>query len=209
MWFLYLDESGDLGFDFVNKRPSRFFTITILAVSGIDHDRALFQGARRTVRKKLHPGAELKGSNTEFKIKEFFYRQVCDVPFEIYSMTLNKKRAYERLTKEKGRVYNYIARQVLERIPFEKALDRVTLVVDKSKGKPEIKEFNTYINSQLEGRLNPGAPLDISHLASHENYGLQAVDLFSWGIYRKYEHKDTRWFDVFREKIAFEEEYSE
>ena len=24
MWYLYLDESGDLGFDFVNKKPSRF-----------------------------------------------------------------------------------------------------------------------------------------------------------------------------------------
>ncbi len=27
MWNLYLDESGDLGFDFVNKKPSKFFTI--------------------------------------------------------------------------------------------------------------------------------------------------------------------------------------
>lgn len=29
MWLLYLDESGDLGFDFVNKRPSNHFTITM------------------------------------------------------------------------------------------------------------------------------------------------------------------------------------
>lgn len=27
--YLYLDESGDLGFDFENKKPSRFFVITI------------------------------------------------------------------------------------------------------------------------------------------------------------------------------------
>jgi len=26
--YLYLDESGDLGFDFKNKKPSRFFVIT-------------------------------------------------------------------------------------------------------------------------------------------------------------------------------------
>ncbi len=34
MWYLYLDESGDLGFDFVNKKPSKFFTITILVIKG-------------------------------------------------------------------------------------------------------------------------------------------------------------------------------
>lgn len=52
MWYLYLDESGDLGFDFVNKKPSKFFTVSIL--------------------------------------------------------------------KEKSRVYNFIARQVIDQIPLEK-----------------------------------------------------------------------------------------
>ncbi len=33
MWYLYRDESGDLGFDFVNKKPSGFFTLCILATS--------------------------------------------------------------------------------------------------------------------------------------------------------------------------------
>jgi len=27
---IYLDESGDLGFDFENKQPSRYFVITVL-----------------------------------------------------------------------------------------------------------------------------------------------------------------------------------
>lgn len=31
--YLYLDESGDLGFDFVNKKPSGFFIITLLGIS--------------------------------------------------------------------------------------------------------------------------------------------------------------------------------
>lgn len=35
MWFLYLDESGDLGFDFVNKKPSKFFTIAILEIKSV------------------------------------------------------------------------------------------------------------------------------------------------------------------------------
>ena len=35
MLHLFLDESGDLGFDFVNKKPSKFFTITILVLTPI------------------------------------------------------------------------------------------------------------------------------------------------------------------------------
>jgi hypothetical protein len=35
MIFLYLDESGDLGFDFVNKRPSKYFVVTVLAYKGM------------------------------------------------------------------------------------------------------------------------------------------------------------------------------
>lgn len=33
MWHLFLDESGDLGFNFDEKKPSRFLTIAILATN--------------------------------------------------------------------------------------------------------------------------------------------------------------------------------
>jgi len=36
---------------------------------------------------------------------------------------------------------------------------------------------------------------------------LQAVDFFAWGFFRKYEKGDARWYEVFREKIAFERVY--
>ena len=50
MWYLYLDESGDLGFDFVNKKPSKFFTIAILAVKGVENNRRLIKGVKVTLR---------------------------------------------------------------------------------------------------------------------------------------------------------------
>ncbi len=37
--------------------------------------------------------------------------------------------------------------------------------------------------------------------------GLQAVDVFSWGIFRKYERKDKEWFDIFREKVKYDSVY--
>ena len=54
MWYLYLDESGDLGFDFVNKKPSKFFTVTILALSSQQANRQLINTVKLTLRRKLN-----------------------------------------------------------------------------------------------------------------------------------------------------------
>ncbi len=194
MWYLYLDESGDLGFDFVNKKPSKFFTVTILALSSYDANRQLLKAVKVTLRRKLNSQKnrkrmvyELKGTGTTLEVK---------------------KDVYDRLTKNKSRVYNYIARQVLDQIPFEKNDgERVELIIDRSMAKPEIEEFNSYIRKQLEGRLSPNVPLDIYHWLSHENAGLQAADLFCWGIFRKYEKKDTDWFDIYSKKVLFDKQF--
>ena len=194
MWFLYLDESGDLGFDFVNKKPSKFFTITILAIRGPENNRMLIKAVKKTLARKLNRkksiAEEMKGTKTVLGIKKYFYTQIKDLKFAIYALTLNKKRVYERLAKDKERVYNYISRLVLDKIPFEKAQEPVMLILDKSKTQKQIWDFNQYIFRQLKGRLDPMVPLDIKHQDSRQYYGLQAVDLFSWGIFRKYEKKN-------------------
>lgn len=216
MWYLYLDESGDLGFDFVNKKPSKFFAITILAVSSQDANRQLIKSAQITLRRKLNNPKnkkrivqELKGTGTTLEVKKYFFEKVKNAKFGIYSISLNKKMVFERLTKNKSRVYNYIARQVLDQIPFEKNNgDRVELIIDKSMAKPEIEEFNSYIRRQLEGRLSPSVPLDIYHWFSHKNCGLQVADLFCWGIFQKYERQNTKWYDVFaKDKVRFDKQF--
>src|SRR3989338_9459371 len=151
MWYLYLDESGDLGFDFVNKKPSKFFTVTILALSSQQANRQLINTVKLTLRRKLNGPkkqtrivTELKGTGTTLEIKKYFYAKSKDLKFGIYSITLNKKKVFDRLAKDKSRVYNYIARQVLDQIPFERnSGDRVQLILDKSMAKPEIAEFNS------------------------------------------------------------------
>ena len=212
MWYLYLDESGDLGFDFVNKKPSNFFTITILAVSCINNNRRILKAVKITLRRKFRKKdevKELKGKELDLNIKKYLYKQMKDVKFGLYAMTLNKRRVYAELAKSKSRVYNYIAKKVLEQIPFEKNnSDRVELIIDRSMSKPEIIEFNSYIRRQLEARLSPKIPLDIYHWQSHENFGLQAVDVFCWGIFQKYERRKTDWYDVYaKDKVRFDDQY--
>ncbi len=174
MLYLYLDESGDLGFDFVNKKPSKFFVVTILAVKGNEANRCLINGVKKTLRRKLNPKKkrkriveEIKGTKTVIDVKEYFYHQISGLDFGIYSIILNKKRVFQYLMNDKSRVYNYIARQVLDRIPYEDAQERIVLTIDKSKSKPEIIEFNHCIRRQLESRIDPIVPFDIHHSDSN------------------------------------------
>lgn len=209
MLYLYLDESGDLGFDFFAKKPSKHFTVTVMLVQGVENRKRIAKAVKRTLKKKLSSPMEreLKGSKQSIEVKRYFYRHIEPVPFELYALTLNKRRVYEHLAQKKDRVYNFIARKVLDVIPFENATVRVGLVIDRSKSKKEIKEFNDYLIRQLSGKIEPRIPLDIDHHLSHEDLPLQAVDLFSWGIFRKYEKGDREWFDVFRGKISYDDVY--
>lgn len=214
MWYLLLDESGDLGFDFVNKQPSKFFTVCLLATSDVGSYYGIRRAIKKNLERKVNKGgrvrrlkSEIKATQTSFEVKKYFYREISKFRFGIYAITLNKRRLFEQLAREKERIYNFIARLVLDQIPFEKAVDRVQLVLDKSKSQREIAEFNAYIFRQLKGRLNPAIPLNIDHITSDREPALQAVDLFAWGIFRSYEWHDSEWLKVFREKVRCDKLY--
>jgi hypothetical protein len=212
MLYLYLDESRDLGFDFVNKKPSAFFTICVLAIKGRDNDRALANVVRAVAKRKLFMGSkntppELKGTSASKEIKKFFYKKAGHLDFKLYSVTLNKKRVYPQLAEDKDRIYNYIARLTLEHVNFSDAAVRVIMTVDKSKSRLGVLEFDDYIISQIKALIDPLVPLNIIHVNSHESPGLQAVDMFTWGIFRKYERADLEWFNVFKARICLDRVY--
>ena len=212
MLYLYLDESGDLGFDFVNKKPSAFFTICVLAIKGRENDRALTKAVRTVLRRRQFlrnniEGPELKGYTASPETKKLFYKKAGSVDFKLYSVTLNKKRAYQHLAIDKDRTYNYIARLTLEHVNFKDAAVRVIMTVDKSKSRQGVVEFDNYVINQIKAFIDPLVPLDIIHVNSHESPGLQAVDMFTWGIFRKYERTDLEWFNVFKARICVDRLY--
>ena len=209
MLYLYLDESGDLGFDFVNKKPSEHFTIAVVAVKGHEQNRALAGAVKVTLRRRFGTknawNQELKGSATELRAKKLFYRLSARIHFNAYAVTINKKTALPFLAADKERIYNYIARQVLERVDLNTSGVRVILTVDRSKTGARINQFNEYIISNLKARVDPRIPLEIFHRSSQEVLQLQAADMLAWGIFRKYERQDTEWIERLRGKLVFEE----
>lgn len=214
MWFLYLDESGDLGCDFDEKNPSSYFTVSILLIKGVQNNRALINAVKKTLRRKLNTKkkrrrivTEIKAHKTSIEIKTYFFEQISKMRLEIYSVTLDKRQVSEQLISDKNRVYNFVSRMAIEKIPFDDTIKQLELIIDKSKNKLQILEFNTYLINQLEAMLDPRIPIHIYHRNSENDYGLQAADLFCWGIFRKYERMDGEWFEIFKQKVSYDEVY--
>jgi hypothetical protein len=143
------------------------------------------------------------------RIKRYFFRNVKNNNWSIYTLVLNKVRVEPHLQTKLGKkkLYNFLARFLLEKLNLSEARRNVDLVVDRCKNKEEVRDFNQYLINQLEALLPLHTDLNISHLTSQESAGLQAVDLFSWGIFRKYENNDPEWYKVYRHKVRFETEY--
>ena len=152
---------------------------------------------------------ELKGTGTTLAIKTYFFRHVPAGGWRIYTVALNKHRVEDRLRSPQGKkkLYNFLSRFLLAHVDLDSAAPAVTLVTDRCKNKEEIRDFNQYVANQLEALLPLNIPLNIYHERSQDNPGLQAVDLFCWGIFRKAECADGEWYRVFSGKIAFETEY--
>jgi len=214
--FIYLDESGDLGFDYSKKKTTKKFVITLLVCHSDIARRELGKAVRRTLKNKLNRSKnksrcirELKGTNTTLQIKKYFLRNIKSDDWAIYALALNKSRVEANLKTKIGKkkLYNFLSRFLLEKLPLSTVERNVEMVVDRSKNKKESKDFNQYLFNQVEALLPLNTAFDIFHLSSMESAELQAADLFCWGIFRKYERDDEKWYDIFKDKISYETEY--
>ncbi|MDA8415385.1 MAG: DUF3800 domain-containing protein [Desulfobacteraceae bacterium] len=72
---IYLDESGDLGFDFNKPKTSRKFVITLLVCQNRDAIDCFRKAVSRTLKNKINHKKgdrkvqELKGTGTSFEVK--------------------------------------------------------------------------------------------------------------------------------------------
>jgi hypothetical protein len=208
--FIFLDESGDLGFDFYSKSPSRYFVITVLVA---DDYTPFAHAVERTLKNKLRKrknGAlpnELKGSDTRLAIKQYFYQQLQKYEqWYINAIVLDKHALWDdpNLLNDVHRLYNLLSRDVLMGINMTPYDAQVHLYIDRSKDASEINRFDTYIRSHLESWVAPSTLLNIEHVRSQTNAGLQAVDMFCYGIARKFERQDLSWYDCFQHHIRRE-----
>jgi hypothetical protein len=208
MAYIFLDESGDLGFDFTKKGTSQFFVITVLFVE--DSKRTIEKIVKKThselskkIKRKtgaLH--AVYEKPITRQKLLKRLSKKDC----VIMTIYLNKKKVFSRLQDEKQVLYNYVTNILLDRIYIRKiipASKHLELIASRRETNKFLNDnFKDYISRQVKDNHN--GTISVSIKTPSEEKCLQAVDFVSWAIFRKYEKGDDGYYNIIKDKISEE-----
>lgn len=205
--YIFLDESGDLGFN-PKKQNSKYFIITTLFVVDKSPIEKLVKKIHKNLRKKIKKlsGGVLHSVKenpvTRKRLLSLLSTQACSI-MVIY---LNKAKVYTNLQNEKHVLYNYVTNILLDRIMTKKLLDinkEITMIAAKRETNRFLNDnFKTYLQEQVGSKHKVSIKIEIK--TPHEERSLQAVDFACWAIFRKYERGDPLYYNLIK-KIILEE----
>ena len=204
MWYLYLDESGDLGF---KKSSSKWFLFAIAMTNDARALERVVKKVWRPMKKKHKKLGELHASREKDITRQRMLTKLSEVDdLKVLCVVLNKQKVYVDLQNQKNYLYNYTANILLDRLHKSAALganEPLHLFIDRKDTKKRLKEnFVSYLTQSMRKRR--AGPFNVQLHSSHENKSLQAVDFISWAIFRKYEHGDDTFYNIIKNKITDE-----
>lgn len=195
--YVYLDESGDLGFD---QKSSNHIVIALLITdSPFKIERCIKRIRQRKLKKKLKELPEIKFNKSSDHIREKTLICIAREPIEIAYIVLDKKRVSPDRQNHKQKIYNFITASLLRSLPYGDTAN-LKLIVDKRISNKVIrKDFDEYVKRKAAFKVN------ISHENSTSNKCLQASDFIAGAIFRKYESCDGRFYDLIKDRIKISE----
>lgn len=207
MAYIFLDESGDLGFDFKKKKTSKIFVITCLFTNNKRPIEKIVRKTHSELKKKYRRKFGILHAVKEKPItRQRLLKRLNEKDCAIMTIYLNKKRVYTKLQEEKAVLYNYVANILLDRIytrkiiPTEKTIE---LVASKRETNKFLNEnFKNYLNTQVKNKHKVNINIVIK--SPSEEKTLQAVDFASWAIFRKYEYGDDSYYNLIKNKMVEE-----
>jgi len=103
MMYVYLDESGDLGF---GQGGTKYFTIAFVVMG----NPVLFRRCVKKVKIKYHipREVELKGNTTRDLIKKDLLSRFTELDIEVHAITVKKTNTDPKLRKDTNILYNYM-----------------------------------------------------------------------------------------------------
>ncbi len=204
MAYIFLDESGDLGF---SKKSSKWFLFTLVVVNDPRLLERVIKKVKNGLKKKhKHKFSELHAYHCDDVTRTRVLKSLSQLDIAVVTTILNKEKVYVDLQNQKNYLYNYTANVILDRLINSKRVDgdnQLFLVVDRKDTKKNLRDnFIAYITEAMKKRRD--CKFEMSLAASHDEKGLQAVDFISWAIFRKYERGDYEFYEIIKDKIIDE-----
>ncbi len=209
MAYIFLDESGDLGFNFKKRKTSKFFVITFLFAK----DKRVLE---RMVKKIFRGFSKLEVKNHHGVIHA--YKETPRTRQKLLNMVrqnntsnviviyLKKSRVYANLQDEKQVLYNYVTNILLDRVCTKKLIpidEKISLIASRRETNKFLNQnFTAYLKNQVKN--NHKLDIDIEIKSPTQEKSLQVVDMLSWSVFRKYEHGDESYYNIIKPDIIEE-----
>ena len=198
MKYIYIDESGDLG---DKHSSSKYFVLGAIIVDNPKDLNRIIKDARKKYPNIIGRDLEVKGNKTNRNVIKKILGKLDNIDYEVLAIFLNK----QNLCKipnfyQYHELYDTLASKLAENI---KIYSPTTVIVDRSKSKHEdIRIFNERFSASLN---NPNDYfININHINSIKEKGLQIVDLIVWSIFQSLEHDNNDFINLFDNKNIIE-----
>lgn len=204
MAYIFLDESGDLGF---KPKSSDWFLFTLLLTNDHRKIEKCVKSVHKSLSKKYKKVRELHAYHSQSETKKLLLEKLSNIDdLKILCVILNKKKVYVDLQNQKNYLYNYTANILLDRLHKKKIINTdeiIELFIDQKDTRKFIKDnFEKYLKDNLTKRASNKIKIKIC--PSHTEKCLQAVDFISWAIFRKYEKGEYEYYEIIKERIIEE-----
>jgi len=204
MVYIFLDESGDLGF---SENSSKWFLFTIAMTNDRRALERVVKKIWKPLKKKHKSLGELHAYHSDDVTRKRLLSRLNNIKdLKVLCVVLNKKKVYIDLRNQKNYLYNYTANVLLDRLHKSGVLpadDAIHLFIDRKDTKKKLTEnLVNYLTESMEKRRHGKTVVELH--TSHENRSIQAVDFISWAIFRKYERDDHEFYEIIKEKIVDE-----
>lgn len=201
---LFLDESGDLGFDFTKRGTSRVFVVTILVTREKRSIEKVVRRVHRGLRAKFRRmGGVLHAYREEDATRRRLLTGLAQKHCSIIAIVLNKRKVFTKLQDEKAVLYNYVTNILMDRLMNKHLVEpgeSVTLVASQRETNKFLNEnFRSYILGRV--RTSHDLGIEVTIKTPSQEKALQAADSVSWAIFRKFQHDDSSYFDLIGEKV--------
>jgi len=209
MAYIFIDESGDLGFNFKKKKTSRYFVVTLLYVERKEPlekiIKKIFRGFRQ-VKVKHHPNtlhAHKESDQTRNRI--FKLLEASDI-FITY-IYVDKKKILDGVMHDKHILYN---QAVMESIKHLADVIKLNTKVNLIASRRETSRFlnKNFIDGVTKWLADLGIEANIDIRLPQQEKSLQIADFVSWAIYRKYDLGDDIFYSHIKSKIVSDKELS-
>ncbi|GEM_PF-224839 len=197
---IFIDESGDLGFDFRKKKTSRYFVMAMLYAEKKEPVERMIKKFYRQFREmKINRSSVLHSYKETDETRRRVLKALNVLGVHIYGISIDKKTVPINYREDTHVLYGILVSKLLAEVirseRFHDSRDAISLFLDRrGMNRSVTNEFINRLTKDVKDKFGISVLVKITSLTAEK--GLQAVDFASWAFYQKAEFNDESYLKL-------------